>query len=130
MQPTQNQFTEKAWAAIAQTQDIARQAKHQQLESEHLMLALLDQEGLAASIFTRLEVSLDLLKERTENFIKSQPQVSGGGSSLYMGRSLDTLTDRAEACRKEYGDDFISIEHLILAYAKDERFGRSLFQDL
>jgi ATP-dependent Clp protease ATP-binding subunit ClpB len=130
MQPTQNQFTEKAWAAIAQTQDIARQAKHQQLESEHLMLALLDQEGLAASIFTKLEVSLDLLKERTENFIKSQPQVSGGGSSLYMGRSLDTLTDRAEAYRKEYGDDFISIEHLILAYAKDERFGRALFQDL
>ncbi|MBD0335857.1 MAG: ATP-dependent chaperone ClpB [Cyanobacteria bacterium Co-bin13] len=130
MQPTQNQFTEKAWSAIAQTQDIAKQAKHQQLESEHLMLALLDQEGLAASIFTRLEVSLDLLRERTEAFIKGQPQVSGGSSSLYMGRSFDALTDRAEAYRKEYGDDFISIEHLILAYVKDERFGRALFQDL
>ncbi|MBD2259058.1 ATP-dependent chaperone ClpB [Pseudanabaena sp. FACHB-2040] len=130
MQPTQNQFTEKAWSAIAQTQDIAKQAKQQQLESEHLMVALLDQEGLAASIFTKLEVSLDLLRERTEAFIKGQPQVSGGSSSLYMGRSFDTLTDRAEAYRKEYGDDFISIEHLILAYAKDERFGKTLFQDL
>ncbi|HEY9761369.1 MAG TPA: ATP-dependent chaperone ClpB [Trichocoleus sp.] len=130
MQPTQNQFTEKAWSAIAQTQDIAKQSKHQQLETEHLMLALLDQDGLAASIFTKLGINVGQVRDRTESFIKSQPQISGGGSNLYMGRSFDTLTDRAEAYRKEYGDDFISIEHLILAYAKDDRFGRTLFQDL
>ncbi|HEY9880335.1 MAG TPA: ATP-dependent chaperone ClpB [Leptolyngbyaceae cyanobacterium] len=129
MQPTQNQFTERAWSAIAQTQDIAKQSKQQQLESEHLMLALLDQEGLAASIFTKLGVNIGQLRDRTESFIKAQPQVSGGSSSLYLGRSFDTLLDRADAARKEYGDDFISIEHLILAYIKDDHFGRALFQD-
>ncbi|BAU43508.1 Chaperone protein ClpB 1 [Leptolyngbya sp. O-77] len=56
--------------------------------------------------------------------------MSGGGSSVYLGRSLDTLLDRAEAARKELGDDYISVEHLLLAYPKDDRFGRSLFQDI
>ncbi len=47
-----------------------------------------------------------------------------------MGRSLDTLLDRAEAHRKELNDDFISIEHLLLGVAKDERFGRGLLREL
>ena len=46
MQPTQNQFTEKAWEAIVQSQDGAKQAQQQQLESEHLLLALLAERGL------------------------------------------------------------------------------------
>jgi hypothetical protein len=58
MQPTDpNKFTEKAWSAIARTPDIAKQAQNQHLESEHLMLALLEQEGLANSIFDKLSVS-------------------------------------------------------------------------
>ena len=42
---------------------------------------------------------------------------------------MDTLLDRAEAHRKEYEDEFISIEHLVLAYPQDDRFGKSLFQE-
>jgi len=130
MQPTNpNQFTEKAWSAIARTPDIAKQAKQQQIESEHLMMALLEQEGLAASIFAKLGVNSQQLRDRTQAFIEKQPQVSGSGGSVYLGRSLDTLLDRAETHRKAYGDDYISIEHLILGYAKDDRFGKVLFQD-
>ncbi|ASC73132.1 ATP-dependent chaperone ClpB [Halomicronema hongdechloris C2206] len=130
MQPTNpNQFTDKAWSAIARTPDIAKQAKQQQIESEHLMMALLEQEGLAASIFAKLGVNGQQLRDRTQTFIEKQPQVSGSGGSVYLGRSLDTLLDRAEAHRKSYGDDYISIEHLILGYAKDDRFGKTLFQD-
>jgi ATP-dependent Clp protease ATP-binding subunit ClpB len=59
MQPTNpNKFTEKAWEAIARTPDIAKAAKQQQLETEHLMKALLEQEGLATSILKFLEVPL------------------------------------------------------------------------
>lgn len=130
MQPTQNQFTEKAWGAFVRTPDIAKQAQQQQIESEHLMLALLDQEGLANSVLTKLGASGSQLRDRTEAFITSQPKVSGSGSSVYLGKSLDALLDRADNHRKNYGDDYISIEHLILAFASDTRFGKSLFQDL
>ena len=130
MQPNQNQLTEKAWQAFVQTPDIAKQASHQQIESEHLMKALLDQEGLTASIFTKLGVSVQTLRDRTDAFIKSQPKISGSGTSVYLGRSLDTLLDRADGYRKEYGDEYISIEHLVRAYAQDSRFGQTLFRDL
>ncbi|MBD2428043.1 ATP-dependent chaperone ClpB [Phormidium sp. FACHB-1136] len=130
MQPTQGQFTEKAWEAIVQSQELTKQSQHQRIESEHLLLALLNQEGLAASIFTKLGADLSRLRERTEAFLNSQPKVSGAGSSVYLGKSLDTLLDRADTYKKDYGDDFISIEHLVLAYAQDSRLGKGLFQDL
>ncbi len=130
MQPTNpNQFTEKAWAAIARTPDLVKQAKHQQIEPEHLMLALLEQEGLMVSIFNKLEVKVSQVRDRTEAFINQQPKVSGAGGSVYLGRSLDSLLDRAEKYRQEFGDDYISIEHLVLAQAQDERFGKALFQE-
>jgi ATP-dependent Clp protease ATP-binding subunit ClpB len=130
MQPTNpNQFTEKAWEAIAHTPDIAKQNQQQQIESEHLMKALLEQEGLASSIFTKLGVDASKLRDKTEQFVQRQPKVSGSSSSVYLGRSLDTLLDRADAFRKELQDEFISIEHLLLAYAKDDRFGKGLFKE-
>ncbi|AFY76947.1 ATP-dependent chaperone ClpB [Pleurocapsa sp. PCC 7327] len=129
MQPTNpNQFTEKAWEAIVRTIDIAKQNKQQQIETEHLMKSLLEQEGLATSIFNKANVNVQRLRERTDEFIRRQPKVANIGD-VYLGRGLDSLMDRAEAFRKEFGDDYISIEHLILAYAKDARFGRALYQE-
>src|SRR4028119_109139 len=126
MQPTNpNQFTEKAWEAIVRIPEIVKQGQQQQIEAEHLMKALLEQEGLASSIFTKAGVSIQRVRDFAEQFIQRNPKVSGSGSSVYLGRSLDALLDRAEAYRKEYGDDFISIEHLILGYVKDDRFGKN-----
>ncbi|NCR40966.1 MAG: ATP-dependent chaperone ClpB [Microcystis aeruginosa W13-11] len=130
MQPTNpQQFTEKAWEAIVKTPDIAKQNSQQQIESEHLMKALLEQEGLAGSVFSKANISLARLRDRTDDFIRSQPKISNPGDSIYLGRSLDSLLDRAENYRREFGDDFISIEHLILGYAKDDRFGKNIFQE-
>jgi ATP-dependent Clp protease ATP-binding subunit ClpB len=130
MQPTNpQQFTEKAWEAIVHTSDIAKQNNHQQIESEHLMKSLLEQEGLAISIFNKANVSIQRLRDKTDEFIRRQPKVSNPGDSIYLGRSLDTLLDRAEQYRKEFKDDFISVEHLILGYAKDDRFGKSFLQE-
>ncbi|PAX57955.1 ATP-dependent chaperone ClpB [Brunnivagina elsteri] len=130
MQPTNpNQFTEKAWEAIAHTPDIVKQYNQQQIESEHLMKALLEQDGLANSIFTKLGVSSQKLRDKTEQFIQRQPKISGTTTSVYLGRSLDTLLDRSESYRKEFQDEFISIEHLLLAYVKDDRFGKGIFKE-
>jgi ATP-dependent Clp protease ATP-binding subunit ClpB len=130
MQPTNpDQFTEKAWEAIAHTPDVAKQYQQQQLESEHLMKGLLEQEGLASAIFTKAGANLQKVRDRTEQFIQRQPKVSGNSTSVYLGRSLDTLLDRAEKYRQEFKDEYISIEHLLLGYAKDDRFGKSLCQE-
>jgi ATP-dependent Clp protease ATP-binding subunit ClpB len=131
MQPNNpNQFTEKAWEALARTPEVVKAAQQQQLESEHLMKALLEQEsGLASSLFNKAAVSVAKLRDRTDEFISRQPKITGAGGNVYLGRSLDTLLDRAEAYRKEYGDEFISIEHLILGYVKDDRFGKNLLQE-
>ncbi|MBC7825717.1 MAG: ATP-dependent chaperone ClpB [Candidatus Parcubacteria bacterium] len=130
MQPTNpNQFTEKAWEAIVRTPEIAKQYNHQQIESEHLMRALIEQDGLATSVFNKLGINVQKLRDRTDEFISRQPKISGSGGSVYLGRSLDTLFDRAENYRKQFGDEFISIEHMLLGYAKDDRFGKGLFAE-
>jgi ATP-dependent Clp protease ATP-binding subunit ClpB len=130
MQPTNpNQFTEKAWEAIVRIPDIAKQAQQQQIESEHLLQALLEQDGLAVSIFNKAEVNAQRLRDRTTDYIQKQPKLSTPSSSVYLGRSLDTLLDRAEKYRQDFGDDYISIEHLVLAYSKDERFGQALLKE-
>ena len=131
MQPNNpNQFTEKAWEALARTPEVVKAAQQQQLESEHLMKALLEQEsGLASSLFNKAGVPLSKLRDRTDEFISRQPKISGSGGNVYLGRSLDTLLDRAETYRKDYSDEFISVEHLILGYIKDDRFGKNLLQE-
>ena len=130
MQPTNpNQFTEKAWAAIGRTLEIAKAAQHQQIETEHLLIALLAEDGLATSIFTKAGVSVQRIQELTEAFLQKQPKVSGGNQSVYWGRSADLLLDQSEKERKQFGDEYISIEHLVLPYAKDDRFGKSLLRE-
>ena len=130
MQPTEpKKFTEKAWQAITRTPDLVKQAKQQQIESEHLMRSLLEDEGLAVSVLNKLGVNVQKVRDYTDNFIDRQPKLSGAAESVYLGRSLDTLLDRAEDYRKRFDDDFLSIEHFLLGYAKDSRFGQGLFKE-
>ncbi len=130
MQPNNpQQFTEKAWQAVTQSLDIAKTTQQQQMESEHLLKALIEQDGLATSIISKTGVNLSQFRQGIDNYLQKQPKVSGTISSVYLGRSVDTLLDRAEQFRKDYGDDFISIEHLILSYPQDDRFGKQFFAD-
>ncbi|AIE73849.1 MULTISPECIES: ATP-dependent chaperone ClpB [unclassified Synechocystis] len=131
MQPTDpNKFTEKAWEAIAKTPEIAKQYRQQQIETEHLLKALLEQNGLASSIFNKAGVSVPRVLDQVDNFIDQQPKLSNPTESIYLGRSLDKLLDNAEKARSKYGDDFISIEHLMTSYSQDDRFGKNLYRDL
>jgi ATP-dependent Clp protease ATP-binding subunit ClpB len=130
MQPNNpNQFTEKAWEAIVRTSDLVKQVQQQQIESEHVLKAMLEQDGLAQTVFTKLGMSATVVRDRTDAFINRQPKVSGSSQSVYWGRSADGLLDRAEKYKGQYGDDFISIEHILLAYAQDSRFGRGLLAE-
>ncbi len=126
MQPTAEQFTEKAWSAITSAQQLAQNRRHQQLESEHLLRALLDQEGLAGRILDKAGVSPPALQAAVDSYLSQQPSLSNAPDSVFLGKGLNALLDRAETLKQSYGDSFISIEHLLLALADDGRCGRQL----
>jgi ATP-dependent Clp protease ATP-binding subunit ClpB len=129
VQPTDpNQFTEKAWEAIVKSQDVARRFQQQQLETEHLLLAILEQEGIAKTILNAIPVDITKWKRQTEDFALRQPRVTKI-DQLYLGRSIEVWLDRAEAQRKQWNDEFISIDHLLLTLRDDERIGRRLLQN-
>ena len=129
MQPTDpSKFTDKAWEAIVQAQDVVRRFQHQNLEVEHLMVSLLEQEnGLALKIFSKAGVDNQKLLQQAQDFAQRQPRV-GTVDQLFLGRYLDTLLDRAETTRAGWQDDFISIEHYLVALANDSRLGVRLFR--
>ena len=126
MQPTAEQFTEKAWAAIVAAQQIAQTSRHQQLETEHLLLALLQQNGLAGRVLKKSGVDPATLQTAVDAHLKRQPNMGSPPESVFLGRGFNATLDRAEDERNSFGDSYISVEHLILALASDDRCGRQL----
>ena len=131
MQPTDpKKFTEKAWEAIVKSQEVARRSQHQQLEVEHLLMALLEQEdGLTTNVFAAMSVPMARARRQVEEFLRRQARVASP-EQLYLGRSLEIWLDRAEESRKGFGDDFMAVQHMLLGLADDDRIGKRLYRDL
>ena len=129
MQPTDpNKFTDKAWEAIVQAQDVVRRYKHQKLEVEHLMIALLEQkDGLAAKVLSKAGAETQRVFQQIDDFTKRQPKVASS-EQLYLGRNLDVLLDRAEEARLKFQDEFISVEHMLMGFVVDPRLGMRLMR--
>ena len=130
MQPTAEQFTEKAWAAIVEAQNLAQSSRHQHLESEHLLLALLQQNGLAGRILARSGVDANRFQSTVESHLKRLPSLGSPPDSVFLGRSINTTLDKAAQLRDQFSDSYIAIEHLLLALAEDDRCGRQLLQQV
>ncbi len=123
MQPTDSsKFTDQAWDGIVKSQEVAKLYQNNNLEVEHLILALIEQPGLAQNILTKANIDLTRLKQQLEVFVRRQPKP--GGSQLYLGSGLDAMLDRAEVCRESWGDQYISVEHLLMGFAEDNRIGK------
>ncbi|KAF2299353.1 hypothetical protein GH714_031672 [Hevea brasiliensis] len=127
---SQQEFTDMAWQGIVSSPDVAKDNKHQIVETEHLMKALLEQKnGLARRIFSKIGVDNTRLLGATDKFIQRQPKVLGESAGSMLGRDLEALIQRAREYKKDYGDSFVSVEHLVLAFTQDQRFGKQLFRD-
>ena len=123
---SQNEFTEKAWQAVVAAPDVAKAASNQIVETEHLLKALLEQpNGLARRCVAAAGGDPTLLLERVDAFIKRQPKVSGDSGQV-LGRNLEALVTRAEGAKAQMGDDFVSVDHLLLACCDDQRCGAQL----
>jgi ATP-dependent Clp protease ATP-binding subunit ClpB len=114
-----NRFTEKLQEAVRAAQGKAVRHGHQQVDVEHLLAALLEQEGgLSASILTRAGVNVDALKRRLESDLDRLPKVSGpsaGVDQIYVTPRLSKLLTEAEDEAKKLKDDYVSVEHVLLA---------------
>jgi ATP-dependent Clp protease ATP-binding subunit ClpB len=119
-----NRFTEKLQEGVRAAQSLATERGQQQVDAEHLLLALLEQEnGLAQSVLAKAGVKLEDLHRRLTEQLDKLPRVSGSGASLdqiYVTSRLQSLLTRAEAEAKRLKDDYVSIEHVLLA-ATDEK---------
>lgn len=126
MQPTDpSKFTDEAWESIVKSQDVARRFANQQLEVEHLAIAILEQLGLANTILSLAGVDVVRFAQQLEAFAKRQPRVTNA-DQLYLGRGLDVMLDVAETTRVSWQDNFIAAEHLLIGLVEDERVGRRL----
>jgi len=119
-----NRLTEKSQEAIRQAQSLAVQHGNQQVDVEHLLLAMLEQEGgLAPSILLRADVALEPLHKRLLQDVEKLPKVSGSAvraDQVYITTRLSQLLERAEQQAKRLKDEYVSIEHLLLATAEDQ----------
>ena len=126
MQPTDpSKFTDEAWESIVKSQDVARRFANQQLEVEHLAIAILEQLGLANTILSLAGIDVVRFAQQLEAFAKRQPRVTNA-DQLYLGRGLDVMLDVAETTRVTWQDNFIAVEHLLIGLLEDERVGRRL----
>ncbi|KXZ44338.1 hypothetical protein GPECTOR_69g431 [Gonium pectorale] len=125
---TANQFTEKAWQAIVAAPEVCKEYSQQIVETEHLLKAMLEQpNGLARRVLAKAGSNPTRLLERTDEYIRRQPKVSGDSAQV-LGRFLEALVARAMDLQSKWGDQFVSIEHLVVALADDTRFGEQLFR--
>ena len=69
------------------------------------------------------------MRTRTTAFIDKQPKIKGSSESIYISSAANALLERADVYRQAFEDDYISIEHLVLGYAKDQRFGHPLLKN-
>ncbi len=117
-----NRLTEKSQEAIRQAQTTAITYGNQQVDVEHLLLAMLEQEGgLAPSILMRADVPVEPLHRRLVQDIEKLPKISGGTrpDQVYITNRLSELFNKAENEAKRLKDEYVSIEHLLLATAED-----------
>src|ERR1700722_18756163 len=118
-----NRFTEKLQKAIRAAESKATRYGHQQLDVEHLLASLLEQEGgLAGSILSRAGVNIDTLRPRVEQELDRLPKVSGPSAAhdqIYLTGRLNRLLTEAEDEAKKLKDDYISVEHVLLAMTGD-----------
>ena len=122
-----NKFTEKAQEALMESQNLAQRNGQVAVEPEHLLKNLAEQDpGLALSILRKAGIAVDGLVRRIDQVVEQLPKVSGGGSAGMSRRLSDTCL-KAEDEAKKFKDDYVSVEHLLLALVEDSGMaGRTL----
>ncbi len=116
-----NQFTIKSQEAVQKAQEIATGFQQQQLDTAHILKGIIEvDENVTPFLLKKLGVNISLLEQKIDAIIQKRPKVSGG--QVYLSNEGNTAIAKAQSLLKEFGDEFVSIEHLLLGIlsCKDE----------
>jgi len=127
-----NRFTEKAQDALRGAQTLAARLSHQQVDNEHLLLSLLEQEnGIAPNVLLKAGFDLERLHRRLLSELERLPKVTvaSGSSGMYLTQRLAAVIGHAEQEAKKLKDDFVSVEHLLLGLHAGNGVTGQIFKD-
>ncbi len=123
-----NNFTIKSQEAIQQAQQIAQGYGHQQIENAHVLKALFEvDENVTPFVLNKLGVNTNLFKKTLDNILQSFPKVEGG--EIQFSRTAGTMLNEASIIAKKMKDEYVSIEHLLLAMLKSKGATTQLLKD-
>ena len=109
-------YTQKALDAVKTAQNMAQENGNQYVTSEHLLYALLDQDGgLIGSLFGKMGVDCDGLLSELDTLIRNLPRISGGSGEVYASPEVGKILNLAEKTAEKLHDEYLSVEHLMLA---------------
>ena len=117
-----NKLTQKSQEAIQEAQTLALKRQHSEVDGEHLLAAMLEQaDGLLPTILNRLNADASAFRTGVDRALHKLPRVSGSGQEIYMSRRLQRLLVAGGEEATALADDYISIEHLALAFVAEGR---------
>ncbi len=120
-----DRFTEQAQQVLAASQELVRHYRHSQWDVEHILLALLQQEGgVTAEILKELGVEIEPVRERVEKALERSPTTAYEGAQIYPTPRIDSLLRAASSEADRFRDEFVGTEHLLIAIA-GERDGEA-----
>ncbi|MFC2033065.1 ATP-dependent Clp protease ATP-binding subunit [Chloroflexota bacterium] len=118
----QEKFTEQAQQALAASQEIVQQYKHNQWDVEHILMALLiQQQGLVGEIFKELGVSAETIRNQVEAALGKAPKVAYETGQIYATPSVAHLLKKAEEEADRLKDEYISTEHILIAMVGEDK---------
>jgi ATP-dependent Clp protease ATP-binding subunit ClpB len=126
-----NNFTIKAQEAIAQSQQVAFDNQNPTIETEHLLKALISDENSPVEfLLKKNNVNVQFVESKLDESIKKLPKVSGSEPAQSMSRDVNNVILKATAALKSFGDEFVSVEHLLLALLQGNDNSSKLLKDV
>lgn len=123
-----NNYTIKSQEVLQRAQLLAQELGHQQLENEHLFKGILEvDENVTPFLLQKLDVNIPLLQQLLESALQSFPKVSGG--DIMLGREATKTVNEASILAKKMNDEYVSIEHLLLAIFKSKSTIAQILKD-
>ena len=124
-------YTQKALEAVKTAQNMAQENGNQYVTTEHLLYALLDQDGgLIGSLFGKMGVDCDGLLSELDTLIRNLPRISGGSGEVYASPEVGKILNLAEKTAEKLHDEYLSVEHLMLAiFSEGSQSVRQLLSD-
>ena len=126
-----DKFTQKTIETIQTAQSMAQENGNQYVTTEHLLYALLDQDGgLIGSLFGKMGVDCDGLLSELDTLIRNLPRISGGSGEVYASPEVGKILNLAEKTAEKLHDEYLSVEHLMLAiFSEGSQSVRQLLSD-